>query len=366
MRVPVINYDSEPLMPTKRSRARRWIKEGKAIGKWSKLGIFYIQLLTPASGDKAQDIAVGIDPGKQFTGIAVLSHKSTLLTIHVDLPFKNITKRMAQRAMMRRCRRGRRINKKIPFNQRSHRQTRFDNRRQKKLPPSINANKQLERRILGLIIKLFPVSKVVYEVVKASGNKGFSPVMVGQIDQCKKLSKLDYLFDFKTLQGYETYQIREHLKLEKEKSDKSLKIPQTHAVDGIALAASNWMNYGIVDNNSMGWRGEITLTDSIFLVISRPPISRRQLHLMVPNKGGKRRKYGGSVTQHGYRKGDNVEAVKANKTYRGWVSGDTNTQVSVSNANWKRLGQFSKNKVRLIRRSTGLIITSRKYLAKGT
>ena len=56
-----------------------------------------------------------------------------------------------------------------------------------------------------------------------------------------------------------------------------------------------------------------------------------------------------------------VEAVKANKTYRGWVSGDTKTQVSVSDANWKRLGQFSAKKIKLIRRSTGLIVISQKY-----
>jgi hypothetical protein len=64
---------------------------------------------------------------------------------------------------------------------------------------------------------------------------------------------------------------------------------------------------------------------------------------MVFSKGGNRRKYGGTVTRHGYRNGDYVEATQGHKTYRGWVSGDTKTQVSVSDFNWKRLGQFSKN-----------------------
>ncbi|MBS3027125.1 MAG: RRXRR domain-containing protein [Dolichospermum sp. DET50] len=31
MRVPVISVDNTPLMPTKPSRARRWIKDGSAI-----------------------------------------------------------------------------------------------------------------------------------------------------------------------------------------------------------------------------------------------------------------------------------------------------------------------------------------------
>ncbi|WP_365973542.1 hypothetical protein [Moorena sp. SIO4G3] len=71
---------------------------------------------------------------------------------------------------------------------------------------------------------------------------------------------------------------------------------------------------------------------------------------------GRRRKYGGTTTSHGFRKGDYVEAVKAGKTYRGWVSGETVKQVSVSDINWKRIGQFTARKVRLLKRSTGLIV----------
>jgi len=40
----------------------------------------------------------------------------------------------------------------------------------------------------------------------------------------------------------------------------------------------------------------------------------------------------------------------------GWVSGDTQKQISVSDANWKRLGQFTAAKVSLIARSTGLVV----------
>ncbi len=296
-----------------------------------------------------------------FSGMAVLSKQDTLLTAHLELPFKNVTKRMVQRSMMRRGRRGRRINRKLPYSQRAHRQVRFNNRRQDGMPPSIKANKNLELRILRLTVNLFPVSKVIYEVVKARGDKGFSPVMVGQKLMCSKLRLANKLFSFETLQGYTTSLTRKHLGLEKNKEDKSLKIPQTHAVDGIALAASHWVKYGVIDKNTMDWKGTVNLTDSTFLVISRPPISRRQLHLMVPGKGGRRHKYGGTVTQHGYRKGDYVEAIKAGVTYKGWVSGDTKTQVSVSDANWKRISQFSAKNVKLIQRSTGLVVTSQRY-----
>jgi hypothetical protein len=78
---------------------------------------------------------------------------------------------------------------------------------------------------------------------------------------------------------------------------------------------------------------------------------------MIPSKGGKRRGYGGTVTRHGFRKGDYVKAVKAGITYYGYVSGDTKTQVSVSDANWKRLGRFAAKKAQLLQRNTGLVST---------
>ncbi len=119
----------------------------------------------------------------------------------------------------------------------------------------------------------------------------------------------------------------------------------------------------MIDRHYMGWKGNVTITPAPFTVIRRPPVSRRQLHLMAPAKGGVRRNYGGTVTRHGFRKGDYVEATKGNKTYFGWVSGDTQKQVSVSDQNWKRLGQFSKNKVQLGKRCTGLIVLPTRRLS---
>jgi RRXRR protein len=356
-RVPVISKNNLPLMPTKSSRARRWIKEGKAIGKFNKLGIFYVQLTTELSDTQTQEIVIGLDPGKMFSGVAVQSQKYTLQMLHLVLPFKTVKDRMEQRSMMRRGRRGRRINRKLSFNKRSHRQARFDNRCNSKLPPSIRANKDLEYRTITLLCEIYPVKTIVIEEVEARGSKSFSPVMVGQRYQINRLSKLANV----TLKkSWETSNLRKHLGLHKEKSDKSLQIPETHAVDAVTLACSEFVKYQTwegVKTHGASWIGNVTITASRFTILRRPPISRRQLHLMVPSKGRNRRKYGGTVTRHGFRKGDYVEATQGNKTYRGWVSGDTEKQVSVSDQNWKRLGQFSKNKVRLIRRSVGLIST---------
>jgi hypothetical protein len=64
-RVPVVNYDNKPLMPTKSSRARRWVHVGKAVGKWSDVGIYYVQLTAP-SGEETQAVVAGVDPGKSY------------------------------------------------------------------------------------------------------------------------------------------------------------------------------------------------------------------------------------------------------------------------------------------------------------
>ena len=352
MRIPVQNPDGTPAMPTKPSRARKWVRDGKAKGCWSDIGLYYVQLIAEPATRNTQPIVIGIDPGKLYSGIAVQSSKFTLFAAHLILPFKAVKDRMEQRAMMRRGRRGRRINRKVQFSLRAHRQKRFSNRRGKKLPPSIRANRQLELRVVVELNRLFPITQIVYEYVQARGDKSFSPVMVGQLWMLKQL---ELIAPIATRFGWETSNLRDRLGLVKQKNHKGDAILATHAVDGIALASSHFLRYESFENARESghiWVGGVTLTTPVFRVIRRPPISRRQLHLMVPAKGGVRRKYGGTTTRHGFRKGDLVNSPKR----MGYVSGDTEKQVSVSDSNWKRLGQITASKVSLIRRSNGLII----------
>jgi hypothetical protein len=371
LRIPVVSPDGKPLMPTNPSRARRWIRDGLAVKKWSDLGVFYVQLKKQPSGEETQPIAMGIDPGKHYSGVGVQSSKMTLFMAHLVLPFQSIKDRMEQRRMMRRGRRGRRINRKTPYPKRAHRQARFDNRRGNKLPPSIRANRQLELRVATELCRIYPISKTVYEYVKAdidltSGRKkarhgrGFSPVMVGQKWMLKQLAKLA---PTSTLYGWETAAIRQQLGLTKEKKAKSNQCPETHAVDGISLASSQFVRYRQLKGKQGWWNGFVVITPSPFVVIRRPPVSRRQLHLMIPTSGGKRRKYGGTTTRHDLRKGDLVKAEMAGRVSIGWVSGDTEKQVSVSDLNWKRMGQFTASKVQLLCRATGLLVSPQRYLS---
>ncbi|MEQ8753883.1 MAG: RRXRR domain-containing protein [Coleofasciculus sp. G1-WW12-02] len=354
IRVPVLSPKGKPLMPAKASRVRRWLKTGKAKVVHDDLGIFQVQLVKPPSGEETQKIVAGVDPGKLFTGIAVQSTKATLFLAHLNLPFENVTKRMTQRAMMRRGRRGRRINRNLPYDQRNHRQHRFDNRKGHKIPPSIRANKQLALKVIQELSRIYPFWDVVVEVIKARGDKSFSPAMVGQYWQIEQLEQAGYAVH--TQEGWYTSTLRQYLGLPKAKN-KAEESPAAHAVDGICLAASQFMRYRQIKGKSGTWLGSIEVTPCQFAVINRPPVCRRQLHMMIPVKGKGRRKYGGTVTCHGFRKGDYVKAVKAGVTHYGYVSGDTKSQVSLSDAHWKRVGRFTAKKVQLLQRNTGLVST---------
>ena len=361
-RVPVVDRDNIPMMPTKPSKARKLLRDGRAVGKFNKLGVYYIQLTFEPLGRETQPIVVGNDPGKKYTGIGVQSKNFTLFTAHLFLPFDTVKKRMEQRAMMRRSRRGRRINRKVQFSLRSHRQCRFSNRRNKKIPPSIRSSRQLEISVISQLSKIYPISTIVYEYVKtdvdltsgrkgARSGKGFSPVMVGQVWAIEQLSKIaPVVKKF----GWQTSNLRKHLGLSKQKENKKEAVSATHAVDGTVLAASQFIDYLTFETqygHGHCWQGRVTITNAPFFIIRRPPISRRQLHLMIPTKGGVRRKYGGTTTPFGIRKGDLVQY----KEQLGFCSGYTGKSISVSDHDWKRLGRFAVSKVNLVARSTNLI-----------
>ncbi|NEO33413.1 MAG: hypothetical protein F6K36_23905 [Symploca sp. SIO3C6] len=186
---------------------------------------------------------------------------------------------------------------------------------------------------------------------------------------------LQQLAPVQTLMGWQpdgngTSQTRKWLGLSKNKEDKSLPIPETHANDGVAIGASHfirWKDWQDVRRNVRGgyWDGEVEISDSPFVVVARPNIYRRQLHFenpdsKKPNPTQYRKRKGGTITPFGLRSGDFVEAEKALKIYRGWIGGYTKTSkttnVSIYDVNWKRLGQFSPNKVKLLKRSTKLLI----------
>lgn len=369
IRVPVLSPSGEPLMPTSSARARKWIASGKAKPVWNDLKVFCVQLLQEPSGTETQKIVAAIDPGKLWSGCAAISKKAVLFTANLILPFKRVVVRKQAQKILRRARRGRRINRNLPFELRAHRQKRFDNRRGNKLPPSVRASKQLELRIIKELARIFPITEIVYEYIRADvdltngrksarSGKGFSPVMVGQKYMLKWLEEIAPTYK---LEGWKTSIIRKQLGLPKNKDKSSLDV-SAHANDAIAAAASRFMEYkSFYTANSRGhhFRGSVELTDAAFKVIARPQLYRRQLHFENPSYGGIRKRKGGTITPFGFRSGDYVQSTKGKNTIKGYIGGysEKNKVVSLyDGVSWRRYGQFSVSKTKLLKRSTGLCV----------
>jgi hypothetical protein len=154
------------------------------------------------------------------------------------------------------------------------------------------------------------------------------------------------------------------LGLVKDKKSKALAVPETHAVDGIALAASQFIQfrqYHRIGEDGAEWKGQVNITTAPFKVITRPDYFRRALHFDNPEKGGTRKRKGGTITPFGYRAGDKVSVSTKGQTRIGWVGGFTDTtkskKVSVYDQHWKRLGQFGLKQIQLIRRSNKLCVS---------
>lgn len=178
--------------------------------------------------------------------------------------------------------------------------------------------------------------------------------------------------------GWQTCNLRQWLKLPKDKADKSKAVEETHSNDGVALAASHfvkwkeWQSSNATRFAASGfayrggkWEGEVSITKAPFKAIAKPNIYRLQLHFEnpdshKPNPTQYRKRKGGTITPFGFRSGDFVQAEKAGQIYRGWIGGYTETakskNVSIYEVNWKRIGQFSPNKVKLLKRSTKLCV----------
>lgn len=349
-RVPVLSLEGQPLMPTKASRARRWIEQGKAKVVHNDLGIFQIQL-TQSSSSHLQDIALGVDPGSSFTGLAVQSKHETLVGLNLNLPRKEVSKRMSERAILRRTRRGRRIKRNLTFKLRNHRQKRFSNRRQSKIPPSILASKQLELRVIKELFAIYPITHAYVEMLNKSDSPAFTRAAQGQN---WLVSALNQFTDIELVKGYETSNTRQYLGLAKSKN-KAEQSPNAHANDGVSLAARHFIRYAVSNlTNSADWIGELKITNFDFLMVSRLGKRPRKMHDLTIKKGGRRDSYGGFNSTHPYKNGDKVEYHTKKLHLVGIVSACDLYQMFPKRQRLKQ-GITAKN-TRLISRNCNLVV----------
>lgn len=296
MFVPVVNFKNEPLMPTTPSQARRFVRSRMATPFWKK-GVFCIRM-NVLTKEYKQNICVGIDPGSKKEGYTVKSTAHTYLNIQANA-VTWVKDAIETRRNMRKNRRYR----KTPC-----RQNRLNNKRKDLfLPPSTKARWQWKLRILNWLKKIFPVSCVIVEDIKAV-TKGkrkwdnvFSPLQIGKQWFYNQIENLYLKF------GYETKDLRNNLGLKKSK-DKMSKSFDAHCVDSWVLA-----------NSIVGGHIEPDNKDILHIVPLR--FYRRQLHVLKPSKGGLRKSYGGTISM-GLKRGSLVKHIKYGVCYVGGTSKD--------------------------------------------
>ncbi len=336
MFVPVVDQDQHPLMPTTPARAQRWIKSGKATHFW-KGGIFCVRLNIEPSAREIQPLAVGIDPGSKREGYSVISAAHTYLNIQAEAR-DGVKDAEKDSTRMRRSRRGRTTPCRKPRQNRKH--------SKRKLPPSTRARWLWKLRLVTFLCQIFPVSVFVVEDVaamtkksKRRWNRSFSPLEVGKhwfYGEIKKLAPLQIM------QGYETKALRDQLRFKKA-SKKLAEVWSAHCVDAWCLA------YRAV--------GGSTAPDNTRLVCIAPlNWHHRQLHRFQPEKGGKRKPYGGTLSQ-GIKRGMLVKHPKWGKAIvGGTMAGNLSLHDPATN---KRLTQTAKGadckQIKLLRWRTRLV-----------
>lgn len=270
--VPVLDKDKKPLMPCSEKRARKLLEKGEAKPYWSR-GVFCIILQKEPSSRNYQDIAIGIDPGSKFEGFSVKSESHTLLNIQTEAK-TDVKDKVEARRNLRRNRRDRKTR---------YRPHRFNRSVGDGIPPSTKSRWVYKLSIINWIRKLYNITHVVVENVKAKTwknakkwNMSFSPIQVGKNFFRGEIKKMNV--DYSEFDGFETYEFRNSYGFKKN-SKKSKKDFYTHCVDAWVLA-----------NQIVGGH---TKVDNIRTLFLKPlKIYRRQLHVQKFSKGGLRKKYG--------------------------------------------------------------------------
>ena len=170
MLVYVINHNGKPLMPCKPSKARKLLKAGKA--KVLRTEPFTIKLKYGSTG-YTQPITGGLDTGSKTVGCAAIGNGKTLYQSEVILR-NDITRKMKQRAMYRRTRRGRL----------RYRKPRFLNRKNStklnRLPPSIKSKVNGHLREMKYVESILPISKWNIETASFDIHKITNPDISGR------------------------------------------------------------------------------------------------------------------------------------------------------------------------------------------
>lgn len=180
MLVFILNKDGNPLMPCSPAKARKLLKSKKA--KVVRKTPFTLKLLHGSSGYK-QEVIAGMDSGSKTIGTAIITQDQVIYQSETHLRGEEIKRKMEQRAMYRRSRRGRKTR---------YRKPRFLNRgasiRKDRLPPSIKHKVDAHLREKKFVESILPVTRWIVETASFDIHKIKNKTVSGiQYQQGSKL-----------------------------------------------------------------------------------------------------------------------------------------------------------------------------------
>ena len=275
--VPVLDKNNVALMPCSEKRARRLMEKKQAKPYWQK-GVFCIKLLKEPSDRKYQNVALGIDPGSKREGYTVATEKSVVLNITTNTP-DWIKSHVETRRNLRRARRQR----KTPY-----RKCRSNRSRKAFLPPSTKARWDCKLRMIQHLTSILPITKINIEDIAAKTkpgakkwNQSFSPLEVGKMYFEKQIAVKYPHIELTKTKGFNTKEHRDSRGFVKSKSKLEYKW-ECHNVDSHSLCEM------VLKKNINPYYG--------MYKIEYLQYYRRQLHVQIPQKGGIRKQYGGTVS----------------------------------------------------------------------
>ena len=170
MFVYVINQNGQPLMPCKPAKAKHLLREGKAKVKQTRP--FTIQLLWDCENN-CQPVTAGMDTGSKIIGSAAITNGQVVYQAEIQIR-QDVSKKVKQRAMYRRTRRGRKCR---------YRPARWLNRansyKNDRLAPSIRSKVDSHLREKKQIETILPVTQWKVETASFDIHKITNPDVKG-------------------------------------------------------------------------------------------------------------------------------------------------------------------------------------------
>lgn len=166
----VRSKDGKALMPSERGgRIGYLLRYGKAhvVSR-----VPFVVQLDYESTTYTQGVSLGIDAGSKHIGVSASSEKKELLAAQVELRI-DVVNLLSTRRELRRTRRNRKTR---------YRKVRFDNRKRKDgwLAPSVKQKVESHLKVIRLVRKLLPITKITIEVAQFDAQKIKNPDIKGE------------------------------------------------------------------------------------------------------------------------------------------------------------------------------------------